>query len=215
MELSFTFLIALSVCLAGCSRSPAIAPLNFKEIGFVEERMPMPFGLVVENPGTVPVEVDNVTFSLDEHLILTTASTSPIKRLVIGTALLDENIDPDGGASMLADGTTIKVPPSQHKQLRCMMLWQELKGDEPPMVAVLRGTFVVTHGDDELARTEHVVLVLPSLEGALQAMFDGDESILTSTAGVIRSMVFGPVRKSPATAQLISILKERGLMPQD
>jgi hypothetical protein len=215
MERSLTLLIAASACLAGCSRSPTPSPLNFKEIGFVEERMPMPVGMVVENPGTDPVEVDSVTFSLDEHLVLTTASTSPIKRLIIGTALLDENIDADGGASPLAEGTTIKVPPSLDKQLRCMMLWQELNGDEAPMVAVLRGTFVVTHGDNELAHTEPVVLVLPSREGALQAIFDGDGSILASTAAAIRSMVFGHVRKSPAIEQLISVMKERGLLPRN
>jgi hypothetical protein len=62
---------------------------------------------------------------------------------------------------------------------------------------------------------EPVVLVLQSREGVLQAIFDGDGSILTSTAAAIRSMVFGQVRKSPATEQLISVLKERGLMPQN
>jgi hypothetical protein len=204
----------LAAALLGCANTPPPTKLNFTQVGFVEERTPMPVGLVVENRGIEPVQVDKVQLQLDNHFVMTTAAESPISRLSLGVILLDPHIDTDGGASALAEGQTIAVQPGESATLRCMLLWQELKGDEAPMALMLRGTFLLTHGEEELAQTEPLLFVLQNREGATDKLLGGGDANWRRWWLDIASLAKGQVQQSPMADRFLKAFEERGLSPK-
>jgi hypothetical protein len=158
--------LALIATVCGCADTPPPSKLNFTEIGFVEEQSPMPIGFVLQNPGTSPVQLNNFLFELEDHQALTSAMNSPVKGMTMKTFLLEEEPHDDGGYSPLAKGKHVTINAGESRVVKGMLQWSSLKGDEAPVIAALRGTFVVRDQEEELARTEPVLFVLQSREGA-------------------------------------------------
>jgi len=208
--------LPLSVLLAlGCAADPPPpSRLHFTAVGFAEERVPMVFGLRLENRGASPVELDNVRVAVAENLLMTTATRLPVESIASEIHLLREEPAPDGAYEPLQEGKSITVQPGKTAELKCAYQWH-LDGDEPPMAAILRGTFAVKHGDEQLARSEPLLFVVQSREGALEAILDGPEIVLKNAAPGLHMLSVGEVEKSPGAIKLIEEFQKAGLIPRD
>jgi hypothetical protein len=202
-------------CLCGCADDPPPSKLNFTNIGFVEVQSPMPVGLVLENRGQASISLDNVQFLLEDHLALTPAMNSPIKSLTMDTFLLEEQPNSDGSHSPLAEGKHVTIQPGESRLVRCMLQWSSLKGDEAPIIAVLRGTFTVRDQEKELARTEPLLFVLQSREGAVDAVLDAPKGTWKAAADGLYMLSLGDGQKSPMATRLIQAFQEKGYIPRD
>jgi hypothetical protein len=200
--------------VCGCGKQPSPSKLNFTEIGFVEEHSPTPVGFVLQNPGASPVQLDNVLFQLEDHQALTPAMNSPVKSMTMKTFLLEEEPHDNGSFSPLAKGNHIAIKPGASGLVKCMLQWSSVKGDEAPIIAVLRGTFVVRNQEEQLARSEPVLFVLQSREGAIDAVLDAPDGTWKSAADRLYMLSLN-VEQSPMAAKLIRAYQERGYIPRD
>jgi len=208
--------LAFTVAALGCAPDPPPpSKLHFTKVGFAEQRAPMPFGLVLENRGTSPIELDNVQVLVDEHLVTTTAMNAPIKSMSMQVFLLDDKMASDGSYSPLPEGESFKVEPGQARTFKCVLQWTELSGEEAPMIAVLRGTLAVKHGHERLARSEPLLFVLQSREGALEAVLEAPETLWKNAAPKLQMLSLGEVEKSPTAAKLIEEFQKQGYIPRD
>jgi len=210
------FLLILALCGLGCAKDPPPpSKLHFTKVGFAEERAPMPFGLVLENRGSSPIELNNVQVLVDEHLLMTTAMYSPIKGMSMQVHLLDDEVAPDGSYSPLPEGESFTIEPGQAQTLKCVLQWTELSGEEAPMIALLRGTLAVKHGHEHLARSEPLLFVLQSREGALEAILEAPEALWKSAAPKLQMLAMGEAQKSPTAAMLIEEFQKEGYIPRE
>jgi len=209
-------LLILALCVPGCAKDPPPpSKLHFTKVGFVEQRTPMPFGLVLENRGPSPIELNNVQVQVDEHLLMTTAMYAPIKSMSMQVHLLDDEVAPDGSYSPLPEGEAFTIEPGQARTFKCVLQWTELSGEEAPMIAVLRGTLAVKHGHERLARSEPLLFVLQSREGALEAVLEAPETLWKNSAPKLQMLSMGDAQKSPTAAMLIEEFQKQGYIPRE
>lgn len=79
------------------------------------------------------------------------------------TVVLEEQPNSHGRYSPLAKGKHITIGGGESRLVKCMLQWSNLSGDEAPIIAVLRGTFVVRNQEEQLAGTRRSVLGITAL----------------------------------------------------
>ena len=210
------FLCVLAAVVAGCAKSPAppASKLNFTNVGFVEEQAsPMPFGLVLKNRGDAPIKLDNVTLAADDHIVLTTAAYSPVKRLTFEAFLLKQEPHEDGSYSPLDPGEHVTIQPGETRTAKGMLRWAGLSGDEAEMVVLLQGTLTVRNKSEDLARSEPILFGLQSREGALDAILRARSALWRDASISLHKHSESDVKKSPMADVLIEQYKRKGFVP--